>query len=56
MGEQIRGHESAVTVPAPPDVISIGPSTRAPRLVSRRVRETSVAGESDGVSLVFAAA
>ena len=37
-------------------VISIGPSTRAPSLVSRRVRERSIAEESDGVSLVFAAA
>lgn len=37
-------------------VISIGPSTRVPRLVSRRVRETRVVEESDGVSLVFAAA
>lgn len=37
-------------------VISIAPSTQAPRLVSRRVRETRIAEESDGVSLVFAAA
>ena len=37
-------------------VISISRATRAPRLVSRRVRESSVSEESNGVSLVFSAA
>ncbi len=37
-------------------MISIGPATRVPRLVSRRARERNVTQERDGVSLVFAAA
>lgn len=37
-------------------VISIGPSARVPRLVSRRARERNVTQQRDGVSLVFAAA
>jgi transcriptional regulator with XRE-family HTH domain len=37
-------------------VISISRATRAPRLLSRRVRERSVSEESNGVSLLFSAA